>query len=278
LKPIIKWPGGKRALVERIAGLLPPTWGDYYEPFFGGGALFFALDPTRYDRAFLSDANAELAGLYAAVRDDLEAVRAALQRLQPDQVTRDAYNAVRAWRPTKPADRAARTLYLNHLCFNGLYRVNKAGEFNTSWGKKTSWTPDYDGLRDASRALARARFSCGDFAEAVAGAKRGDVVYLDPPYVPVSATANFVAYTADGFGIADHVRVATTFEVLASRGVVVIASNADTPAVRALYGAIEGARFVEVKMNRTINCKADGKGPVGELLIAANVAMNAEAA
>lgn len=268
--PIVTWPGGKRKLAERIAALLPAKFGDYYEPFFGGGAVFFALDPTRYARAFLSDANPDLVNVHRAVRDDPEAVCAALRRLRPDQVTRDAYDAVRAWRPVADVDRAARLLYLNHLCFNGLYRVNRAGDFNVSWGKKTAWAPDYEGLHEASRALASADFKCCDFALAVASAKRGDVVYLDPPYVPVSATANFVDYTPDGFGPADHVRVAETFEDLALRGVTVVASNADTPAVRDLYGAIDGVTMTEVSMPRTINCKADGKGAVGELLIAVN--------
>lgn len=278
MNPILMWVGGKRKLAARIAGLLPDKFSGYYEPFFGGGAVFFALEDSRYRRAFLSDANSELVNTYRAIRDNPEAVCAALRRLRPEQVTRDTYNAVRAWRPTDDGDRAARLLYLNHLCFNGLYRVNSYGDFNVSWGKKASWLPDYEGLHAASRALANAHFTCGDFTLAVASAKRGDVVYLDPPYVPATATANFTGYTADGFSVADHVRVAETAEDLARRGVTVLVSNSDTPAARTLYGAIEGTTMIELSMSRTINCRGDRRGPVGELLIVANGAPRANRA
>lgn len=270
-KPILKWCGGKRDLVDQITGYFPDKFNDYYEPFFGGGAVFFGLDRSRYRHAYLSDANWELVNLYRCTRDCLAYVEMSLFELDPLSVTREKYNAVRWSKPDRVHAQAARTIYLNKLGFNGLYRVRKKdGQFNVPWGKKESWKPDIDGLRGASASLRQASIDHCDFMHSIQRAAEGDVVYLDPPYVPASVTASFVGYTSDGFTIDDQRRVATGFARLASIGVTVVASNSDVPLVRDLYGSITGATLVSVDVKRRINCKGSSRGPVGELLIVAN--------
>lgn len=269
-RPILKWAGGKSDLVEQITSYFPDTFRNYYEPFFGGGAVFFGLDSGRYERAFLSDANPELVNLYRCVRDAPAAVCGAIERLNPGSVTRDTYNALRDASPISADDRAARTLYLNKLGFNGLYRVRKRdGGFNTPWGKRTSWIPDFDAIHAAGAALRSAIISSCDFSVCLK-AKAGDVVYLDPPYDPASTTASFTGYTGNGFDSCDQVKVAAVFEAVAASGATIIASNSDTPFTRELYGTIRGATLVPVQVKRRINCKGSKRGPVGELLIAAN--------
>lgn len=263
-KPFVKWAGGKRQLAAKLLAHVPAKIGTYYEPFVGGGALFFALD-GRFEHALLNDANKRLIETYAGVRDDVETVISLLKTMP---YLKTFYIATRKRDPDIMAevDVAAWFIYLNKAGFNGLYRVNSSGGFNVPFGRYTNPTIcDEPGLRAAAEALAGVQLRDGDFEKAVKSAERGDFVYFDPPYWPASPTSNFTGYTAGGFGAADHQRLRDIALVLKKRGVGVMLSNADLPPVRALYG--KGFELERVEARRGINSDAGKRGPVGELII-----------
>ena len=266
--PVVKWVGGKTKLLPELLGRLPERFGRYYEPFAGGAALFFRLAPRR---AVLADSNADLIGLYAALTEDVAAV---IRRLEQHRAAHDTdhYYATRerwndpgiAW---SAADRAATFIYLNKTCFNGLWRVNRAGDFNVPIGRYTDppiCVPD--ALRAASAVLAGAELRCGDYREAVADARAGDFIYFDPPYDPVTTTANFTSYTAGAFCAEDQRTLAETARGLVARGCQVMLSNSDTQFIRTLY---RGFRVERVKCARAINSNAAKRGEVDELVISA---------
>jgi DNA adenine methylase len=266
-KPVLKTVGGKTRLLDELIARMPASYGRYYEPFVGGGALFFKLQP---ESAVIGDLNADLVVFYLALRDDVEMV---IKYVEQHREAHDAthYYATRAdWnavdrRTWSPAFRAATYLYLNKSCFNGLWRVNKSGGFNVPIGRyKTLSLPSPDHLREACDALALATIMHAGFQTTVANAKRGDFVYFDPPYVPVSETADFTAYTVDGFTDDDQQALATLARSLVARGVHVMLSNSDTPRVRELYA---GFTIDTVKCGRAINSKADRRGDVDEVII-----------
>jgi DNA adenine methylase len=230
ISPLIKWPGGKRALAPAILDFFPDSFGTYYEPFFGGGAVFFALQP---EIAVLSDANAELINAYTHVRDYPTELAKALRSLKN---TEDDYYEVRSSSPRTPLRRAARTLYLTRLAFNGIHRVNLRGEFNVPYGQKTHLeTVDLEHLRQASTALQGAELRVGDFESITEGAQAGDVLYFDPPYTVAHANNGFVKYNERIFSWQDQERLAAHALTLAGRGCRVIISNADHPSLRKLY-------------------------------------------
>jgi DNA adenine methylase len=264
IKPFLKWVGGKRSLAPRIVGLFPRTIKTYYEPFVGGGAVFWSLPRDKYESVVLNDFNAELMNCYKVVRDFPDELLAQVKKFA---VSKEFFLELRAKLPEdfSPVRRAARTIFLNKTTFNGLYRVNKAGGFNAPWGKyKNPTLADPEVIQACSDVLEHAKLTSKDFAEAVKNAKHEDVVYFDPPYVEVSKTANFKSYTSSGFGLDDQQRLADTFRDLVKRGVAVLASNSDTPVVREMYATWE---VHEVKARRAINSKASARGPVGELII-----------
>jgi len=267
-RPFIKWAGGKTQLLTNILRELPAKIPTYYEPFMGGAAVFFALAAEgRIQRAVLNDWNKELVETYETVRDEPDALIEALTALKA-RYTNDAegtFAQVRASEPETKVARAARMIFLNKTCFNGLYRVNRAGKFNVPFGKfKNPGIFDAELLRACSQALHNVEIHNGDFADCVKSARLGDVAYFDPPYVPVSVTANFTSYTAIGFSMADQERLATLFGVLSDRGVHVLLSNADVASVRDLYRDFQ---IVSVQVKRQINSKADRRGPVGEVIV-----------
>lgn len=264
-KPFLKWVGGKARLAATLADLLPDELDTYYEAFIGGGALFFHLaQQHRFRRAVLNDFNPELINCYTVVRDDVSGL---VNKLRGFALGRDAFYEMRALDPNTmpPIDRAARTIYLNKTSFNGLYRQNKAGKFNSPFGDYANpQVVDEPNLRACSALLQSVRLCIGDFAQAVETAQRGDAVYFDPPYVPLSATSNFESYTKEGFTLGDQQRLATTCRELTAKGVFILESNSDTSTVHDLYGDFE--RMV-VRMRRNINATASGRGPVNELVI-----------
>jgi DNA adenine methylase len=253
--------GGKGQLLSQIWPLLPARFERYFEPFLGGGAMFFALRPRR---AFLSDVNEELIDCYTAVRDQVDEV---IRALREHRYEREHYYEVRALDPADLPipERAARTIFLNRTGFNGLYRVNRSGKFNVPFGRYTNPSIcDERNLRACSEALAGAELRVRDFTHATVPSRRNDLVYFDPPYVPVSATASFTAYSAAGFNAADQARLAHIFEKLARRGVTTLLSNADVPALRALYEPFPTRR---VLASRNINVHATKRGKVGEVVV-----------
>lgn len=260
-RPFLKWAGGKKQLLPHILPVLPRKFGRYYEPFVGGGAVFFALTPPQ---AALSDVNGDLIDTYRALQRHVEAVIAGLASLDNDP---DTFYCLRAMSPRSlslPA-RAARFIYMNRTCYNGLYRVNRGGAFNVPFGRYARPTIcDADNLRAVSSRLQHVSLSTASFERTVSSAAPGDLVYFDPPYVPVSATANFVQYAKGGFDLGRQARLAALFARLARRGVHVALSNADTPLVRQLYA---GFRQITLQARRQINCRAGQRGPVPELLV-----------
>src|SRR5690348_5538756 len=262
--PIIKWAGSRRR-GKRLTAFLPPReqMRRYFEPFVGGAALFFALQHTR---STLSDSNAELINLYTVARDEPDALIAALRA---HTTAHDAphYYAMRALAPASltAVQRAARLIYLNKTCYNGLYRVNSRGQFNVPIGRHKSLTIcDEPNLRAASAALRPARLALGDYETVLAGAGPGDFVYFDPPYHPSSATAVFTSYTDRPFDAREQERLAQAFRRLHAAGCHLMQSNSDTPLIHALYS---GFRIERVTANRAINSRADRRGPVTELVI-----------
>jgi DNA adenine methylase len=265
-RPIVKWAGGKTKLLEELRRRVPSQVRTYAEPFAGGAALFFALESegSRIERAILADKNEDLMALYRAVKSHVDGLIEALRGYRYDE---DEYYRVRALEVTGMSDteRGARLLYLNRTCFNGLWRVNKSGRFNVPFGKYVNpRILDEDGLRAASRALAKADLVTADFTDVTSSLGPGDFAYFDPPYVPVSKSASFTAYATGGFGPDDQARLVTELARLRDAGVAAVLSNADTPATRELYKAFAMHR---VTAPRAINSHAAGRGPAGELIV-----------
>jgi DNA adenine methylase len=270
MKPIVKWAGGKGKLLGELLSRVPGEVRVYREPFAGGAALFFALAAEakagrrRFERAVLADENAELIACYRAVKGDVDAVIEALRGYRYDRelfyATRDRDTAAMS-----DAERAARLLFLNRTCFNGLWRVNAKGRFNVPFGRyKNPRILDEAGLRAACEALARVDLVHGDFELATRDAAPGDFVYFDPPYVPLSKTASFTAYASAGFGPADQERLGAELLRMKAIGVPAVLSNADTPETRALYA--EHAAYV-VGAPRAINSDVTKRGEARELLV-----------
>jgi DNA adenine methylase len=269
--PIIKWAGGKTKLLADLVKRMPPTFKTYYEPFFGGGALFFHRLP---EKAILSDINHDLFALYLAVRDHVELVISDLSILERRHSKR-CFNETKAeW--NHPADRsrwdlwrrAAYFIYLNRTCFNGLWRVNQSGEFNVPMGDypKGHTICDAHKLRAAARALATAKIQVGHYSSNISSARHGDFVYFDPPYDPVSKTANFTAYTSSRFDDTEQWNLALRAKELVDAGVYVMLSNSDTHYIRKTYRGF-GFKIHRVSAPRSINSKGSKRGNVGELII-----------
>lgn len=272
--PFIKWAGGKAKLVEQLSALLPPKIEHYYEPFVGGGALFWHLAPQRrFKAATLSDTNAELIQVYRAIRNHvfdlmkLLTVHELSYGLEPEAYyyrIRDRYN--QNHHNTLHA-RAADFVFLNKTGFNGLFRVNKKGTFNVPWGKsKQKKLFNKDNLLACSKVLQFTNLVVADFLHIEDEIKKGDAVYCDPPYVPLSASSNFASYTKEKFGAAEHERLAQFFGRIASSGATVLLSNSDTEVVRKLY---KGYRIKRVEMRRNINSKGHSRDAVSELIMIA---------
>ena len=265
-RPFLKWAGGKRAIVPRLLELLPPVIETYYEPFLGGGALFFALVArgVRFEKAVLADQNEELVNCYQVVRDDVKRVIAALRK---HENTEHHYYRVREADPSSlgPAEQAARLIFLNRTGYNGLYRVNSKGRFNVPFGRyKKPRLDDAERLETASRALKKARIDHRDFEKTVKNAGDRDFVYFDPPYVPLSLTANFTAYGQAGFAMDEQQRLADLLRRLGRANVPALLSNSDCAATRTLYAGLD---LGVVSVRRAINSVASGRGPVAEVLV-----------
>jgi DNA adenine methylase len=259
--PFVKWVGGKTSLLPELLRHVPDRLRRYHEPFVGGGALFFAVAPRR---ATLSDQNGELVHCYRQVRDDVYGV---LGALACHVYAKEHYQTIRALEPRElmPADRAARFIYLNKTCFNGLWRVNRAGRFNVPIGRyKNPRFHDPSTLIAAHEALKGVDLLHAPFEESLGKAAPGDFVYLDPPYDPVSATSSFASYTAGGFTWDDQKRLARACIALNRRGVRFLLSNSATARVRELYRGFEQRL---VRAPRFINSKAESRGRVDELLV-----------
>ncbi|NLI64898.1 MAG: DNA adenine methylase [Bacteroidales bacterium] len=272
LKPFTKWTGGKRQLIPELTSLMPESFNRYFEPFVGGGALFFELMPSS---ASINDYNSELIIAYKQIRDNVgELIE--LLKIHQEKNTKDYYLNLRSVdrdnRIDKMSDveKAARLLYMLRVNFNGLYRVNSKNQFNVPYGRyKNPKIVDEPLLKNISHYLKHNDISIlnGDFADAVVDAKPGDFVYFDPPYAPKSDTSDFTSYTHHGFRFYDQVRLRDTFALLNERGVKVMLSNSDVEVIHELYSEIPGIDIKVVEANRMINSRADRRGKVNELII-----------
>lgn len=266
--PVLKWAGGKTQLLAQYDRWFPRRFGAYFEPFVGSAAVFFHLLPVRTGRRVrLSDVNDELVGVYQVLQTDLEAL---IERLEEHRQlhSEEYFYRVRGRDPEGlgPVERAARTIYLNKTCYNGLYRVNSRGLFNVPFGRyKNPAILAETRLRAAARALEGVELAVEGFEAVLDHAGKGDFVYFDPPYQPLSTTSSFTAYTRWSFGEAEQSRLAEVFAELAARKAKVLLSNSDTPLVHALY---KGFRIHRVRANRAINSKADGRRAITEVLVA----------
>jgi len=292
VRPLLKWAGGKRQLLSVLRPCYPASFDRYVEPFVGSGAVYFDLYAAgRLDgrRVVLADVNPDLVGCYRTVRDRADAVIAALAELETEHRARGAacyydvrdrrFNPERARRGARVADAytpalAAMFLYLNRTGYNGLFRLNRRGGFNVPAGRYADpRICDADHLRACARALGApgVTIDCGAFVETLAGTSSGDFVYCDPPYAPVSRTASFAAYTADGFTARDHRRLHEAIIAASRRGAIVLLSSSSAADIEAAYANAEarraGLRVRRVAARRAINSRAALRGPVDELIV-----------
>lgn len=232
-KPILKWAGGKTQMLGDLLPKVPKSYGRYIEPFFGGGAMFFALQP---ENAIIADSNPELINMYRQVAENVDEVISCLKKYEN---TSEMFYSVREqdWMCLPKAEAAARTIFLNRTCFNGLYRVNKQGKFNVPYGKYANpRICDEEGLKAASEALKKAEILCGDYLLVLDHyAQAGDFVFLDPPYLPISEYADFKRYTKEQFYEEDHVELAKMIMRLQERGCHIVLTNSNHPLVHELY-------------------------------------------
>lgn len=270
-KPFVKWVGGKRQLLTqfRRMNLYPPEKFDpikntYFEPFVGGGAVFFDLLPQN---AVLSDMNKELVSTYNVIKNDVDALIKSLKKHKHDK---EYFLKIRAKNPEKLSDLevASRFIFLNRTAFNGMYRVNSSGGFNVPFGKyENPMICDDVNLRRVSKALEKVTIKHQDYKEVLKKAKKGDFIYFDPPYYPLSKTASFTAYTKDAFMDKEQIELRDTFVELHKRGCFVMLSNSDAPFINKIYGEVKGARISKVQAGRAINSKASGRGKITEVLV-----------
>lgn len=263
--PFLKWAGGKQGLLRQYAPYFPPPVSirHYFEPFIGSAAVYFSWLPAQ---ATLSDCNASLIELYQTIQQDVAGVIAALE---PHQNEAAYFYTIRAQDPASltAVQRAARLIYLNKTCYNGLYRENSKGLFNVPFGRyKNPKICDKPRLIAASLALKNVTLLVSDFADVLVQAKAGDFVYLDPPYHPLTSTSSFTSYSQYGFGEPDQRRLAATVHELTARGCMIMLSNSCTPLIVDLYNGRD-YHLIPIQARRNINSKGSQRGPITELLI-----------
>lgn len=261
-RPFLKWAGGKGQLLQQYLPYFPQRYQTYYEPFLGGGAVFFYLQPQG---AVLTDINPELVNVYQIVRDQVELLIQALE-VHRSRHTPDYYYQIRAQTQLSPLERAARFIYLNKTCFNGLYRENRRGQFNVPVGKyKQPRIYDLGLLRAASLALQSTELAVRPFEAVLDVAQNSQAfVYFDPPYHPLNPTSNFTAYCRFAFKEPEQIQLKQTFTELAQRGVQVMLSNSDCPFIRTLY---QDFHIHPIQATRAINSKAERRGKIAEVLV-----------
>lgn len=242
IKPFLRWAGGKSWFIEHLEELLDgQNFTNYYEPFLGGGSIFFSISVTDAV-ATLSDANKELIDTYIAIRDNVEEV---IQYFATYENTSDFYYKLREKEPTDPFERAARFIYLNHTSYNGLYRVNRKGKYNVPFGNRKSDTIDVEEIRKASQALAGTVLLSGDFENRGDVIQEGTLVFLDPPYTVSHNDNGFIQYNQSIFSIEDQERLANYIQLIMDRGAYFILTNAAHNAIREIFGDCGHSMLVE---------------------------------
>lgn len=271
-KPFVKWAGGKRQLIPILNDNLPKSMGTYYEPFLGGGALLFhILSERNGQKCGISDLNSDLVLTYTTIRDKandlIHSLKNHSKNYQKD--SKSYYYAIRESNPRSAVEKTSRLLFLNRTCFNGLYRVNSKGKFNVPLGKYTNPNiVNEENIRSVSHVLQSSKVSikCRDFESVLNDAKKGDLVYFDPPYQPVSDTANFTSYTHKSFTITDLKRLANLCLDLDSKGCKVLLSNSDSQEVAEMFTDKQW-KIKKIEANRSINSNSKKRTGHFELLI-----------
>lgn len=268
--PVLKWVGGKRQLLSEIKKYIP-KYTTYYEPFVGGGAVLFELQPNK---AVINDMNSELINVYNVIKNNIDELIEELSIEKKYINTSECFYNIREldrnpkqYNKLMGIQKAARILYLNKTCYNGLYRVNSMGAFNSPFGNyKNPNIINAITLRAVSKYFndSDITFLTGDFEKAVNGIKKGSFVYFDPPYVPISKTSNFTGYNENGFGESEQRRLKKLCDTLSKKGVNILVSNSDCEFIRDLYNNYD---IIEIKAKRFINCNSDGRGEVSDVLI-----------
>jgi DNA adenine methylase len=252
LRPVLKWAGGKTQLLKELHQHIPDSFNNYIEPFFGGGALYFSLNPKT---AVIADSNPELINLYTSLATRVEEVIRYLRKYKNDEVV---YYEVRSqdWTQLPASEAAARTIFLNKTCFNGLYRVNKKGGFNVPFGfYKNPNFLDLNLLRAVSASLVGKTIVCGDYLSILdTYAEKGDLVFLDPPYIPVGKFADFKRYTKEQFGLEQHAELANKARELVKKGCYVILTNSNNSLVHELFADF---KIEVIQTKRHISCHGD---------------------
>jgi len=271
-KPFVKWAGGKRQLIPIINQNLPDSFGTYYEPFLGGGALLFhILTDKNGQKCSISDLNSDLVLAYTTIRDRIDSLIASLKNHEKNyqKNSESYYYSIRESNPRSEIEKTSRLIFLNRTCFNGLYRVNSKGKFNVPLGKYSNPNiVNEENLHAVSHILQSSRISikCRDFEAVLRDAKKGDLIYFDPPYQPVSATANFTSYTNKDFTYDDLTRLAELCLKLDSRGCNVLLSNSDSKEVAEVF-AKNTWKITRIEANRSINSNSKKRTGHFELLI-----------
>ena len=271
-KPFVKWAGGKRQLIPVLHQNLPETIGTYYEPFLGGGALLFhILTENSGQRCSISDLNSDLVLAYTTIRDKIDDLISSLINHEKNyhKDSNKYYYAIRSSNPRSDVEKTSRLIFLNRTCFNGLYRVNSKGKFNVPLGKYTNPNiVNEENLRSVSYILKTSSISiqCRDFESVIRDAKKGDLVYFDPPYQPVSKTANFTSYTNKDFTTDDLSRLAKLCDDLDSQGCNVLLSNSDSKEVMKMFSD-KHWKISKIQANRAINSNSKKRTGHFELLI-----------
>jgi len=272
-QPFIKWVGGKRGLIEQILPLFPKDFNDYYEPFVGGGAIFFELftKGLLYNKkVILSDINGELINTYKVIKNNPFELINNLEQFKK-QHTKEFYYKIREldrkenYNELSNLEKATRFIYLNKTCFNGLYRVNKKGYFNTPIGSyKNPNIANRDVILSASKALQNVQIVQQSFKEIIKQAKKDDLVYFDPPYYPLNNSSNFTSYDSNCFLENEQFELFELFDKLSDIGIKIVQSNSDTKFIKDLYKNYD---IKIVNANRFINSKGNGRGKITEVLI-----------
>lgn len=265
--PILKWVGGKRQLLPEIEKYIP-EFSTYYEPFVGGGAVLFNIQPQK---AVVNDINKELINLYSIVKNNVEELIEDLKKHQNDETyfysQRELDRNRKKYKNMTDIERASRVVFLNKTCYNGLFRVNRSGEFNAPFGNYKNPNIVNEGvLRAVSKYFNRANivFRCCDFEKALKDAKKGAFVYLDPPYFPVSSSSNFTGYDKCGFDRYEHERLKKICDSLNERGIKFLLSNSSSDSIKELF---KDYKIEIVQAKRAINSKADKRGEIDEILV-----------
>lgn len=271
VKPFLKWVGGKGQLLEQFESLLPKKYNSYFEPFVGGGAVYFSINPKK---AHINDINRTLSQTYIHIKENTEKLIKSLKKLEKDFISkaqdqrkefyysiREKYNSL----PAEDFDRSLYFLFLNKTAFNGVYRENSKGGFNVPIGSYTNpKIIDEENIRLVSEVLSNTKITSGSFVDAVKNAKAGDFVYFDPPYHPISETSSFTSYSKDAFSKDDQIKLRDLFVELDKKGVYVMLSNSSAPFIKEIYS---GYRQIPVYATRMINSKSDKRGKISEVVI-----------